>query len=1538
LLDADAVPPLSYAQQRLWFLDQLTPGGAEYHIPFGVRLTGRLNVNALEQSCGEIVRRHESLRTNFDAPEGQAVQVIAPARTLRLKVVDLASLPEPTREGAARRLAEAEGRRPFDLTKDPLLRATLLRLGREEYVLLLVMHHIVSDGWSIGVFTRELVSLYGAFTRGEASPLAEVTLRYADYAAGQREWLQGERLESQVSYWREQLSGAPAVLELPTDRPRPPVQSFRGSVVPISLAGETTEGLKALCRAHAVTPFMAMAAAFTLLLSRYSRQTDVSLGTPVAGRTRLETEELIGLFVNTLVLRARLTEGLTLRGLLDQIREVTLQAHAHQDVPFEKLVDELQPERSLSYGPLFQVMFALQNTPAEGLKVEGLKLDEVEVETETAQFDLTLRMEERADGFTGALNYNTDLFDRETAEQMARHFERLVAELIRDAEQPAAEVELLGDAEREQILVGWNATERGYGGARRMHELFEEQAARAPDAAAVVCGDDALTYRELNERANRIAHRLAGLGAGPESVVAIYLERSAELVAALLGVLKTGAAYLPLDTQYPKQRVAFMLEDARPAALITHSAREAELPETAAHIVCLDTDRLELTRESAGNPSAAGADNNLAYVIYTSGSTGRPKGVAIEHRSAVTLIRWAEEEFGLEAVSRVLASTSVCFDLSVFEIFVPLSLGGCVVVAGSALDLLAGEGLAGTPFEGVTLVNTVPSAMTELVRAGRVPATARVVNLAGEPLKRALSDAVYSSGPVERLYNLYGPSEDTTYSTVSLIERDTLAEPTIGCPVADTRAYVLDRAMCPTPVGVPGELYLGGAGLARGYLFRPALTAEKFVPDPFAPAPGGRLYRTGDLCRWLRDGELEFLGRADNQIKLRGFRIELGEIEAAMSAFRGVRGAAALVREDESGRKYLVGYVAADGEPRADELRAHLQTKLPSYMVPATLVWLEQLPLSPNGKIDRRALPDPVRAADADSSAVPSTRAERILAEVWQEVLKVERVGVADNFFDLGGDSILSIHVAARAKREGLVISPRQFFQHQTLGALARAAEETAHDADKGEASDAEASHSSSLGLSREEVAALLPAADVDNVEEFYPLSPYQQGLLFHILESPDAGIYLNQERYELRGRLDVAAFEEAYRALTERHQVLRTSVVLSSKRGPLQVVHRNLELPWVVYDWRALPPSEAAARMEALLRDDYERGFDIASAPLMRATLVRLEDDLYEFVSTFHLLVMDGSSTPVMFRELLALYRARLTGEPAELETPIRFGDYINWLLGQGQEEAEAYWRWALAGFTSPTPLGVDRMPPPGADEQKGYGVKSLALDEAATSALRSYAACRKLTLNTLVQGAWALALSRRGGTDDVLFGGVVSGRAADFPGVESAVGVFLNTLPVRVRVPADGPVAPWLAALQEQQVEARRFEHCSLVSIQGWSEVPRGLRLYESVLVFQNIPLEYELAESVGLKVADICSTERTHIPLALVAEPGERLNLRLVYQRSRFDDATVERILGNLQRLLTETANDPEATFSSLAAAVAAAERKALIDSFSQSLAGL
>ncbi|MFL6284933.1 MAG: amino acid adenylation domain-containing protein [Pyrinomonadaceae bacterium] len=1536
--------PLSYAQQRLWFLDRLTPGGSVYNIPFGVRLAGALNVAALEQGCGEIIRRQESLRTNIVAAEGEPLQVVAPARSLRLPLINLSRLAEADKISALRGLAEKEARRPFDLAKDSPLRAALVRLSDEEHVLLVTMHHVVSDGWSMGIFSSELVSLYKAFGRGEASPLTELSVSYADYSAWQREWLTRARLAGQLGYWKAQLSDAPSALELPTDYPRPAVQSHRGAVVPLSLSPELTGELKATCREHAVTPFMALAAAFSLMLSRYSRQSDVCVGTPVAGRTRLETEQLIGLFVNTLVLRTRFPEGQTVSELLAQVREVTLQAHAHQDVPFEMLVDELRPERSLSRGPLFQAAIALEETPAGGARIEGLRLSEVEVEAGSEKFDLTLIIEERSSGFAGRLSYATDLFERETAERMARHFERLVGEMVKDAGRPADEVEMLGPAERRRLLYEWNDTGRDFG-AQCVHELVAAQAARRPEAVAVVCGGEHVTYAELDARANRLANYLRRLGVATEGLVGVYLESSAEMLVALLGILKAGGAYLPLDTQYPQPRLALMLEDARPSAVITQGGLKRGLPRTAAHVVCIDADWPDVARESDVAPLVEVGADNLCYVTYTSGSTGTPKGVQVTHRGVLRLLVGVGY-VGLDERQVILQAAPLAFDASTFEIWGALVHGGrCVMFEGRVptapelAEVIERNGVR-TMWLTAALFNAVVDEDAGALRG------LRQLLVGGEALSVRHILRARAALPRTRLVNGYGPTESTTFACCHDIDGmpEGARSVPIGQPISNTRVYVLDGRMRPVPIGVTGELYIGGDGLARGYLNRPDLTAERFVPHPFGACSGERLYRTGDLVRRLAGGEIEYLGRTDRQVKIRGFRIEPGEVEAALAACPGVSAAAVVVREDESGRKCLVGYVAGEVEADTAALRAHLQSGLPSYMVPASLTWLGRMHLTPNGKIDRDSLPEPARDVGRDGYVAPRTPAEKTLAAIWEEVLKVERVGADDNFFDLGGDSILSIHVGARAGRAGLKLTPQQFFREQTLARLARAAEEaTPAQTHSGAARaveparDPRQAEPARVELSREELSQLVAEADVDNVAEVYPLTPFQQGLLFHVLNAPDAGISLAQQSYTLRGELDAAAFRAAFESVVGRHQVLRTAFVLSSQRGPLQVVYRKVSLPWAEYDWRGLTPAEESVRMDEMLHADFENGFDLSRAPLSRMALVRKGEDLYEFVWSFHHLIIDGSSSPIILKELLAFYRASRAGRAAELERPVRYSDYIAWLQRQSHEEAESYWRRSLARFHGPTPLGVDRMPLPGADEQQGYGEETLLLDEAETSALRSYAARHRLTLNTLIQGAWALLLSRRSGADDVLFGSVVSGRTADFPRVESAVGVFLNTLPVRVRVPAEGELAAWLKALQLQQSEARRFEYCSLASIHGWSEIPRGQRLFESMLTFQNIPLDYAQSEAEGLKVVEIRTTERTDAPLALVVEPGPRMLFRLAYQRSRFDASTAERILDSLRRFLSEMSTNPGATLLTLSAH-SETERQLLINSFNQSLSGL
>jgi amino acid adenylation domain-containing protein len=1042
--------PLSFAQQRLWFLYQLDPHSAFYNIPAHLRLSGKLDADALKRALNEIVSRHESLRTNLHTIGGQPVQVVAQERLLSLPVFDLAELPEAARENEARQLISDEARRPFNLATDALLRAVLVKLGDAEHLLLLTFHHIVSDGWSAGILIRELDLLYQAFAAGEQPSLAPLEVQYADFALWQRSAEHAASLAPALDYWRQKLGDLPPVLDLPTDFPRPPRQRFRGRTVKMELPRPLAEELRRLSRREGTTLFMTLLAGWKALLARYTGQTDIVVGTPIAGRTRAEVEALIGFFINTLPLRTNFDGNPTVRQLLGRVRETALGAFTNQEVPFELLVEELRPERDLSRSPLFQVLFILQNAHRERPALGELGVEALGVDSGTAKFDLTLSLEETEDGaLRGWIEYDTDLFAPQTIERVARHYEVFLGAMVGDVERPVADLPLMPEAEHRQLLEEFNETSRDYPADLTLAEMFEHQVGRTPERVALIAGDEQMTYAELNARAERLARHLRELGTGPDSLVGVCVERTARLITGLLAVLKAGGAYVPLDPNYPVERLAYMLEDSKAGVLLTERHLEGRLPHYDNAVVHLDEPRWEddaLVEEAASKASQmtapatrrAGADN-LAYVIYTSGSTGKPKGVAISHGSAATLLHWSHEFFSADELAGVLFSTSVCFDLSIFELFVPLTCGGCVVLATDALQL---PELEAAPL--VTLINTVPSAMTELLRLRAVPDTVRVVNLAGEALRRSLVDDIYAQSPqVERVLNLYGPTEDTTYSTWRQVERGLTREPEIGRGLANTRVYVLDAGLRPVPVGVRGELYLAGDGLARGYLNRPELTAERFIPDPFSMKPGMRMYRTGDVVRFLADGELEYFGRADHQVKVRGFRIELGEIEVALGAQAGVLESVVVVREDMRGQKQLVAYVVAAegaGELRSGELRASLRGLLPDYMVPSSIVMLDELPLTPNGKVDRKRLPAPEREAGecAASFVAPRTVLEETLAGYWTEVLGVERVGLTDNFFDLGGHSLLAVQIVARVRETFQVELPlRKLFEEPTVAGLA---------------------------------------------------------------------------------------------------------------------------------------------------------------------------------------------------------------------------------------------------------------------------------------------------------------------------------------------------------------------------------------------------------------------------------------------------------------------------------------------------------------------
>jgi amino acid adenylation domain-containing protein len=1044
--EPSARPPLSFAQQRLWVLHQLDPENSSYNMPDAVRLTGPLKARTLELSLNEIVRRHEVLRTTFETTEDGPVQVIAPTLKLELPLLDLSRLPERERETEARRLASEEAARPFDLARGPVLRAALLRLGPDEHVLLFTVHHIASDVWSMGVLVKEVMALYNAFSKGEASPLAELPIQYADFAVWQRKRLQGAELERQLGYWRRQLAGAPAVLELPADRVRPAAQSYRGASLSFSLSRELSASLLQLARQENCTPFMLLLAAFNTLLHRYTGQSDIVVGTPMAGRSRAETEGLIGFFVNTLVLRTDFIGDPSFRQLLALAREASLGAAAHQDLPFEKLVEELQPERDLSRSPLFQVMFALQNVRLEEAALSELQMEPAGEAPEIAKFDLTLFMSESAGGLGGSLEYNTDLFDSATIARMAGHFKRLLASVAEGPDRRVSALEILTDDERDALLVKYNETAAAYPEASCAHELFERQADETPDAPAVSFRDERVTYGELNRRANQLARRLRELGVGPDVLVGVLVGRSPDMTVALLGVLKAGGAYLPLDSSQPRERLSLVLSDAGVRVLVTHESFRDSLAGHDARLVCLDSERAALERLGGQNLDPVATPANLAYVIYTSGSTGTPKGAMIPHRGLVNYLSWCVGAYAVAEGRGAPVHSPVGFDLTVTSLFAPL-------LAGRETRLLPEEdgvevlGRALREGRDYSLVKITPAhleVLKHLLHAESAAGRTNSLIIGGEALLGEHISFWQQHAPATRLINEYGPTETVVGCCVYEVPRGATfaGSVPIGRPIANTRLYVLDRHMRPVPAMVSGELYVGGDGLARGYLKRPAATAEKFVPDPFSKERGARLYRTGDLCRFLAGGEIDYLGRIDHQVKIRGFRIELGEIESALNRHPSVREAVVAVREDVPGDKRLVAYVVAEAGrlPTLGELRRDLKDGLPGYMMPSALVVLEELPLTQNGKVDQRRLPAPAGAGttERDTFIAPRSLTELALVEIWEDVLNYRPVGIADDFFDLGGHSVLALSVMAQIQKLfGLDLPLSTFFEGGTIEHLA---------------------------------------------------------------------------------------------------------------------------------------------------------------------------------------------------------------------------------------------------------------------------------------------------------------------------------------------------------------------------------------------------------------------------------------------------------------------------------------------------------------------
>ena len=1040
--------PLSFGQQQLWVLDRLLAGRPVYNVSTMLRLEGALDVEALQRALSEIVFRHEILRTRFEMEQESPVQAVAPQLQFALEVDELGTLATSERENEALRRAHEEALRPFDLERGPLFRARLLRLAESQHLLLLTLHHIVTDGWSMGVLLRELSLLYEAFRDRRPSPLADLPLQYADYALWQRNWLQGETLEKQLGYWKQALNGLP-VLELPTDRRRPPAASYRGGRVRFALAEELTLRLKELGQRERATLFMTLFAAFEVLLHRYSGQEDIAVGVPIAGRTRPEIHGMIGYFVNMLVLRGDLSGTPSFIDCLARVRERAVGAYAHQDLPFAKLVEELAPRRDSSRNPLFQVSFGLENVPGRALQLPGLSISAVDdLDTGTAKFDLDFSLTERQGSVDVVITYATDLFDAGTIERMAQHWQVLLEGIVADPQRRIADLPLLPEAERAQLLVQWNATAAEYPQQRCIHELFEEQAQRTPRATAIAFEGRELTYAELDARASQLAHRLRASGVGPEVPVAIAMERSTELIVALLGILKAGGACVPMDPSYPAARLAFMLEDTRAPVLVTQERLRERLPAYAGRTVCVDSDWKSIARQPADHPMCAAEAGNLAYVIYTSGSTGEPKGVMVEHRSAVNYLSWLHRTFPLAATDRVLQKTPITFDASIEEIFFPLTSGATLIVAGPLAHRSVAELVGIMKGQAITVLQVVPSLLQAMLEQSALRGcdALRLILCGAEVLSHDLARRLREQSSAE-LVNLYGPSETTVSSTFWRCRSEDEPTPVsapIGRPIANTRVIIADRAGELVPTGVPGELCIGGAGVARGYWNRPEMTAQCFVRDRFDSNPEARLYKTGDIARHRPDGVLEFLGRRDQQVKIRGYRIEPGEVEAVLKQHAAVREAVVLAREDRAGETRLVAYTVPTqaGSPPDSELRAFLLERLPDYMVPAVFVSLDALPLTRHGKIDRVSLAaiKPDLAAPARARIAPRNAVEVQLMRIWEQVLDVSRIGMRDNFFALGGDSLGAVRVIDRIEQLfGRQLPPDLLWYQGTIESLGRA-------------------------------------------------------------------------------------------------------------------------------------------------------------------------------------------------------------------------------------------------------------------------------------------------------------------------------------------------------------------------------------------------------------------------------------------------------------------------------------------------------------------
>ena len=1517
------VLPVSFAQQRLWFLDHLDPGNLAYIVPGAFRFDGPLDLAAFSESVNEVIRRHEILRTSFTDIEGEPMQVIEEPQRLAIPLIDLSNLPESERAAEVQRLTETEAGRAFDLERAPLLRVTLLKLREDEHIVLLTMHHIISDGWSMSVLLQEVAVLYEAFTQGQTTPLAELPIQYADYALWQREHLQGEVLEAQLAYWKNQLQEAPPVLALPSDRPRPPVQSSRGACISFAVPGKVAEGLRALSRREGTTMFMTLLAAFKVLLNRYTGQPRIVVGTSVAGRNRKELEGLIGFFVNSLVLHTDLSSASSFRDVVRGVKATAIGAYAHQELPFERLVEEFPADRSLSYTPLFQVFFSLQNAPLASKELTGLKTEALGEQSRASKFDLSLDMMEAGDRIGGSFEYNTDLFEAETIKRMIGHFQTLLQSVVNHPEQSIARLPLLPEAERQQLLSLSKHSQPVSTPPFCLHELFEAQVEQRPHAVALICEDQQLTYGELNSRANRLAHSLRERGVGPDVLVSICVERSLELVVGLLGILKAGGAYVPLDPAYPNERLAFLLDDSGAQILLTQSAVASRFSGADVRVLNIDFEHEWPSENNDDNLPTLSSNETAAYMIYTSGSTGKPKGVVVTHANVLHLFEATQPLYQFDERDVWTLFHSYAFDLSVWEMWGALLYGGQFIVVPYLTSRSPEAFWEVLRARQVTVLTQTPSAFRQLIANLSLidRHSLRLVIFGGEALElQALKPWFDSYGDEQpQLFNMYGITETTVHVTHQLLSAKLCEQSSsvIGQPINGLQLYLLDAHLQLVPALCVGELYVGGGGLARGYYNRASLTAERFIPDPFGDVGDGRLYKTGDLGRRLPDGRIEYLGRLDHQVKIRGFRIELGEIESVLAQHQNVREAVVLAVENADQDKRLTAYVVrkSEVEPSPAELRRFVAERLPAHMVPASFITLPELPLTRNGKIDRAALPaaENFIGATEQDYVGPRTALEEILCGIWVELLSVARVGVHDNFFQLGGHSLLATRVLARVRDAFEVELPlRSLFESPTIAAMAQ---------------QIELAITTNRGLLKPPIVRIPRDGQL-------PLSYIVERRVQRELWAKENSVFIRPQNIHVAihwsGPFDYTAFEQSVNEIVRRHEILRTNFDIVDGE-PVQFISEQRMLTVPLIDLRDLDLEIRRPEAMRLATEEVKQRFDLRQDLLIRMTLLRLDEDQFIIIFVADHSVCDGWSIDVFFTEFTALYDAFTKGEPSPLaELAFQYVDYShwqrNWLQGEVLENLLSYWKKQLAGHEvfPQFELPVAR-PRPEIQDFAGAG-EAIMFSVELTNAIKALSRRKGVTIFMMLLAGLKVLLHRHSGRESI---GIVSPTAnRTCINTEELIGWFAQNLVLRTDMSGDPSFSQLLERVREVTLGAFTHQDIPLpyllreLSATPWSESVN--KVVPHVFFNLNNPVkrmpvkegkDAPVVSGVHIRQVNI-DTRSSEACLSIdIEERASAFGVLINYETSVYDAETIIELLEDFESLMQAAVANPELRLSQL-----------------------